>query len=383
MSTPRGSRFVNLEAKHALTKTGEQFFTRRRIPLHELRLADGRRVFGMHWDGFDPEHLKRLVAYGLIGEIELSRTEFISRRSAVMELTRGIVNGILEKRFRPELKEMIRESPVFAPLRDRVSRVSPEQMRRYVAKHSRRIRLHRKELAYRPIQSVKAETESSREQRKERVGHVRRIIRAIDSETWFLLSIVPRAEGRERLMSGIQDLVMSYTNRFRVVDYLALMLMELLQYAEQTQVWNFAERDPYVRTHPEELQERLENREFREKLFSRAEESGSYLTLSYRFHGNPYNPKRAPRMEIVVTNRGLVGYESRRQILEKRSRSVRNVPLSEFYSVETPGNIDTTLGMHYLFYVEEACRKVGMSFDAELLRDERSEETRSRIVLSM
>lgn len=379
--TADATNVIKLPGKYALTETGIQYFSRRQIPLRDLRMRDGRRAMGLYWERYEPEHVNRLIAYELLEEIEIERTEFLSHRVDIMSLTLQTVTGILQKHFRLELKQVIRNSRVLAPFRDRVAKVSPEQMQAYVRKNSRTIRLRKRELAYHTIQSMKRETDGDKEHRKERIGHIRRIIRGIDSETWFLLSLLPDGEGREELMRVARDLVAAYAARFVVVDYVALMLMELLEYAEQTQVWDFAERDQYIRTHPEQLASRLSEPHFRAKLFQRAEESGSYLTLNYHFSENPLNAKQPPQMQVTVTNRGLVGYESRREILSMPVRNIRHIPLAEFYDSEDPSRIDTTLGMHYFSYVREACREVGMKFEAEIVRDERMEETNTRVRL--
>ena len=88
-------------------------------------------------------------------------------------------------------------------------------------------------------------------------------------------------------------------------------------------------------------------------------------------------------MQVTVTNKGLVGYESRRQIITKRDRNVRRVPLAHFYQTENPTQLDTTLGTYYLSYVEQACSEVGLRFGADMQRDERREETSTQMRLAI
>jgi hypothetical protein len=374
---------VHLPGKYLLTEAGVRYFVRRQIPLHELRTRRGSQASGIVWRRYDPEHVKQLVAYELLSEIEVERTEFLSRRSDIMALTSLTVEGILEKRFRPELKEMIRHSEVFAPIKSKVAAAQPEQIQSYLKKHEPAIENFRRTLAVEPIEQIRGDSELHGEERDERIRQIMRIIASIDSETWFLLSVIPGTSGRRSLINAIQSLILVYTRRFRIADYVSLMLMELLQYAERTQILNFAERDQYVRTHPGALAERLADANFREKLFQRAAASKSLLGLNYHFAGNPYSPSRRPAFEITVINKGLVGYKSRNEIITKRNRNVRNVPLARFYETENPQQLDTTLGVHYLSYVEQACRDVGMTFSAEMARDERSEETRTRLRLAL
>ena len=374
---------VDLPGKYLLTESGIQYCARRQIPLRELRTRQGNRGSGIVWRRYDPENVKRFVAYELLDEIEIERTEFLTRRSAIMAVTRQTVIGMLEKRFRPELKQRIRESSAFELIKDRVAETSPVHMQDYLKTNERSIRVLRHSLLLEPVTEIRKDGDMREDERAERVDLIRKIIGAIDGETWFLLSVLPDARDRQRLMRSIQELVLMYTNRFRIADYIALMLMELLEYAERTQILNFAERDQYIRTHPHELASRLARPEFREKLFQRAAASNSLLSLNYRFSGNPYNPQRGPQMQVTVTNKGLVGYESRRQIITKRDRNVRRVPLAHFYQTENPTQLDTTLGTYYLSYVEQACSEVGLRFGADMQRDERREETSTQMRLAI
>lgn len=378
-----GEGVIDLPGKYLLTDSGVKYFVRRQIPLRDLRTRNGSKGSGIVWRRYEPENIKRFIAYELLAEIEIERIEFLTRRGDIMSLTNQTVSGILEKRFRPELKQIIRESDVFSPIRDGIAMVSPEKMQNYVKKNERAIRVLQKSLLLEPIEKIENETEMPREEREERIEVIKKIVASIDIETWFLLSIIPDKRGREQLMRSIEDLLLVYTARFRITDYVSLMLMELLQYAERTQILNFAERDQYIRTHPDKLASRLADPSFREKLFQRAAASHSLLSLNYQFSGNPYNPTRGPEMQITVVNKGLVGYESRRHVLSKRTRNVRNIPLSRFYQTETPSQLDTTLGIHYLSYVEQACDSVGVGFDAEIERDEDKEETRTRVNISL
>lgn len=381
--TVNGSRVIDLPGKYLLTESGVKYFVRRQIPLRELRTRNGTTLSGIVWRRYEPENIKRFIAYELLSEIEIERTEFLTRRNDIMSLTGQTVSGILEKRFRPELKQIIRESDVFAPIRDGIALATQEQKQNYIKKNERAIRVLQHSLLLEPIETIRNETDMPQEERDERIQVIKSIIGTIDMETWFLLSVIPDKRGRERLMRSIQDLVLVYTARFRISDYVSLMLMELLQYAERTQILNFAERDQYIRTHPEELSSRLADPTFRDKLFQRAAASNSLLSLNFQFSGNPYNPSRAPEMQITVVNKGLVGYETRRHVLSKKTRNVRNVPLARFYETETPTQLDTTLGIHYLSYVEQACDSVGIKFHAEIERDENTEETRTRVSLTL
>ncbi len=381
-SSKSTTTLIDLPGKYLLTESGVRYFIRRQIPMHEIRTRRGTIANGVVWRRYDSAHVRKMVAYELLREIEIQRTEFLTRRSDIMQLTVRTLDGILEKRFRPELKQIIRDSVVFQPLYDRVAHTAPEQIRAHLLRNERAVNAVRSSLLVETIGIVEKDAALELSERQERVENIHRLVDAIDSETWFLLSLLPDTSGRTQLLRDIHALILTYNVRLRIGDYLALILLELLEYAEQTQLLNFAERDQYVRTHPGELANRLADPEFRERLFRRAAASNSLLSLNYRFSGNPYSPTRRPELEIAVSNKGLVGYESRKSILDVKHRKVHNVPLAKFYGTESPSRFDTTLGMYYLSYVESACERVGLRFGANMTRDEKNEETTTTLYLA-
>lgn len=374
---------IQLDGTVLLTEAGVMYCRKRSIPLHDLRTRNGRSGSGFLWRHFQLDAVNRFITHELLSQIDIERAEFLSRRREIMILTRESIAGILMKRFRPELKQLIRESRVFDSIRDRVMNVPRERIKAYLDRYERAIRVLRHSLLFEPSNRIEQDSALDREEKQERIARVEQIVASIDGETWFLLSLVPSGRDREDLMRTIHELLLTYVARFRVADFVALILMELLEYAERTQLLNFAERDQYIRTHPEELASRLADAEFREKLFQRARQTRSLLNLSYRFTGNPYNITRTAEVEIAVVNRGLVGYESRREILARRHRNISTVQLAKFYEHENPSQFDTTLGSFYLASVEEACRAVGISFNAELTRNESSEETITLLRISL
>ncbi len=374
---------VDLPAKYILTDSGTQYFVRRNIPMREMRASDGKIANGVVWRRYDSIYVRKMVVYQLLEEIHVQRTEFLTRRKDIMALTVHTVQGILEKRFRPELNRMIRDSAVFQPLGKQVLEVKSEQIRRFVSDNRNRIAAVRTELLQEPLIAINTDSDLNSAEREQRVNNIRRLIHAIDAETWFFLSIIADSSGRQQLMSSIQNLLLQYTVKFRVGDYVSLMLMELLGYAEQTQLLNFAERDQYIRTHPEALSERFADPTFRQKLFDRAAASNSLLGLNYHFSGNPYSATHRPELEISVSNKGLVGFESRQAITQRRHRGVRDLSLAEFYQHEQPTRFDTMLGMYYLSYVEAACEQIGVRFAAHMTRDERKEEMVTRVYLAL
>lgn len=374
---------IQLPGKYFLTGPGLTYCRKRQIPLRELSKRRGDRGSGFVWKTFHPINVQRFVAYELLEEIEIERPEFLTKRREIMTMTRFTVTGILFKRFRPELKQLIRQSKLFTKIEQHSREVGRAHILAFVKRNERAIRAIRHSLMFEPEQSIQQDASLNERERTQRLQEIRSIVDAIDDEVWFLLALLSDADHRQNLVQTIQDLLIRYVQRFRVADYVSLILMELLQYAETTQLHNFAERDRSARLDSGDIVGRLSDPSFREKLFERAARTNSLLGLNYAFIGNPYSNDTPPQVKISVINHGLLGYGSRETILTKRGREVRSVPLAQFYETESPDQFDTTLGTYYLESLQKAVEDAGMHFASDLVRDERREETSTTIVIGM
>ena len=377
----------SLEGSYLLMLGGIEYCVRKSIPLRDLRTWTGVRGTGFQWKTFRPVFVQRLVTNALLDTIEMERLEFISKRQELILMAKHVVYGILFKRFRPELKLLLRKTAyVRAVLHDRVEdapALDPGAAASFAQNNATLINAMRHSLFFEPAKAIEKRWNLSQADLAEKKEALRRLLRSVDDETWFLFALLQKDADRLTLLQTIHSLVVSYVERMTVADYTTFILIEFIQYAEKAHLLNLAERDQAVRNDSDKADSLLRDPAFRERLLERARDRKEYISLGFSFAGNPHDPTSRTMVTISVRNRGLVGYKTRAEILEKKQKGILNTPIAGFFKEANVRQLSDGMGMYYLSYLEEACRNADMQFESTILRDERKDETVAQLILKI
>lgn len=385
---PPEQQLIDLEGQYILTEMGVKYCVTRSIPMREFRSSRGLIETGFRWTRFNPFVVQRFVAHALLAGIDIQRPELVSKRDEIMRVTQSLIYGILLKKLRPHLKQLLRENPVVAQVikkaagpRGALQVINPTVVARFMSDHRSHVDAIRDDLLREATESLAASRDMNLESSQEDVQNVTRLVDAVDDETWFLLALLRTGREREKMLETVRTTILSYAEQTRISDYVSLLLMEFVEQGEQAHFLNLAEHDRHARGPQVSIQQLLSDPAFRRRLLDRAIENGDLLTLSYRFEGNPHDVTSKTRLTISVTNRGLVGYGSRSRLMGRRNRNVRRSSLADFYRETGDGSPD--VGALYLQYLEAACEKEGVGLETALLRDERKEETMISLILQL
>jgi ribosomal protein S15P/S13E len=218
---------------------------------------------------------------------------------------------------------------------------------------------------------------------EEKERFLEKLIASIDEESWFLLFLIDYRGHQNTITTEVLKTARSFLTKTTVAEYSALIMGELLTIAEHAQLKNLAERDNYLRTHPDELEGRLADPEFRAKLADRAQMTGELMNVSYHFETYPYDPKARSSVTIRIKNRGLLGYRSRNDVLQKRRRMLRRENLSDLVSQDQERALGANLLEVYLDAIVDAAATEGANIETEVIRDENKDETTTILTLSL
>ncbi len=390
-SQQRRNPIITIAGNYLLTDVGQKYCTQRSIPVRDIRTYDGNQGTGFVWQQFDPDLTMKFVSHGLISSIHFAQFEFTARKYELSAITKYIIYGILHKRFRPELKERLKRTGTVRELIKNVrlekginlTGLSNEWYEKFVQNHRSFINTVRHSLYYEPASRIDSRSDLTQDDKEERKRDLMGLINAIDQETWFFFTFFKKSEERLQLLQTLYNLILSYIERMAISDYLSLILIELVQYAEKAHLQNLAERDTYLRNHPEELQERLRDPQFRERLVQRAEYQNELVHLAYSFDGNPHNPYQKTEVIISIRNGGLIGYKRRSDIINKRHKHTKQSSLGRFFQEQTVKEFSCGLAQLYLSSIEQACAQEDVEFDTSIARDEKNEETITRLKVAL
>ncbi len=102
---------VKLPLKVILTGKGIDFFIKNKKRPHRFRMADNIIEYGFPLNTFSPAYLQRMIIMNYISKIEVSRVEFNSKRSEIIDITKLIVYTLLYERFDDHIYKTIMKSP--------------------------------------------------------------------------------------------------------------------------------------------------------------------------------------------------------------------------------------------------------------------------------
>ena len=379
----RKKPLIQIPALFFLTDSGIEYCIRRKIPVRDLKTHTGRIESGFSWDGFNAKLAQRLISDKMIEGIEINRSEFLSKRSEIIDLTKLIVYGILYKKIRPALKEVLYKSELIAKLKRNNPRAvvseelkfDPRIVEKFINENAKAVRTLKAGLLYEPYSVIQRDNSLSLDQKKSKMQITQKFVDVIDDNTWFLFHYISRSNDKMEIFSKINNILISFVQKTKIADYLALILMEILQNAEKSHFENLAIRDNMARAPGIEITNLLKDDNFREKLRQKAEANRIYVSLYFNLGDKAKKAGDRQRLSISVANKGLMGELERRSLQKKTKTEVKEASLADFLQSGEQDALSGGLGLLYLSYLEDACRKEDIVFDARIISDDQLEET--------
>jgi len=366
-----GHKTINLPSRYILSENGVIFCTKTQIPVRDIRNHVGRTSSGLLKKTSSVHFVKNFIRHGLLSEIEITRPEFLSHRQDLISLITSSVEGSMTYRFCSMLHARIgskhheaislKNLPEGHPLKRAIQAKKQE-----LTLKSRRMLLERPNSAGDESLFAKA---------SELVG-------AIDTDAWINLTIRSSQEKDSSLINSLVILVATWTKRMEMAELVALVFMELVQYAEQAQFLNLASHDKAARKNPLDGTAMLANENFRLRLAEKAERNQENMVFQINFSEPTTLQNDHYSLRISVRNRGLVGYQSRSGFLDAM-RQIRTESFEDFLkrsATEPEGNL---LGLAYLSTLADRCKKSNINMDSSMSRDERKDETISSMLLTL
>ena len=99
MSTQERKSILDLPVKVILTEAGTTFFINNNKTLKKFRLADNVEEYGVFLDRFAPMSLQRMLLVDYVSKVEISKSEFMTSRQEIMDLSKLIVYSLLYRQY--------------------------------------------------------------------------------------------------------------------------------------------------------------------------------------------------------------------------------------------------------------------------------------------
>jgi hypothetical protein len=369
MGTGEKKSILNLPLKIILTQEGSTFFIRQNKKLLKFKLADNVEEYGISLDEFTPATVQRLLLIDYISKIEISKPEFVSSRQETMDLTKLIVYSVLYRQYDAYIFNQILSSDVIkkwnrlnpANIIDEKTHIN-ENFLRTVLKKNEKIIFEAKQEILSPLYAfINKNTSLLPEEKNIQLLLSEKFMNNLRPFTWFIITKFRDADGFDTILRTIRSSLTEYMDKAKIAEYIALMLMELVINAENTNLRKEVKNMYMGAVDPNTV---MFDPNIRKKVIAELERKHELVFLSWKLGGGSQSIGTQGKLQITLYNKDDQSETVRESINDKKNADLKKKSLIDFYKESPEGEEDTNLGMYYLSYLSEACEKVNVKFES-------------------
>ena len=367
MGAPGKKSMLELPLKVILTEDGASNFINHKKKLIRFRLADNLDEYGISLNKFSPQSIQSMLLLDYISKIEISMPEFVSSRQEVMDLSKIVVFSLLYKQFDRDIYMSIiqcdcvrkhnRANP--AHLIDEKTKMSEKQLRSILVNKDAIIGQVRKEILDPVWNSIRENKEYSIEEKNVYMLMTEKFMNRMSLMNWYIITLFHKSDGFVEMISSIRNLLAQYMEKSRVAEYISVMVMELALNNENTNIRKEAKGlYPAV----DDINSLVVDPEVRSKIVKELQRKRVLVSVSWKLGGGSTSIGKQGRLQITLYNKDDEFQEVKENIEMKATADTNKKTLIDFYRDVPDGGTD--LGLYYLSYLDDACKKVDVKFES-------------------
>ncbi len=360
---------IELSPHVVLTQSGVGFFMEKGYKLSKITMADGGEQYGVKLAKVSPNSFQHMLRIGYLSRLEVSRPEFTSVRSDLMDLSKLIVFGFLYRQFDQVLFDLLINSSMIkewnranpGKIIDEQTRINDDYLKQVLAENDQELNSIRKAITGPLVERVAADTALQADEKNINIFLAEKFLDHTRPFVWFILTRFSSYDEHKELIQEIREALDLHIRRAKIADYLTLLLMELAISAETLNMTAFAEKAYGEMVDPNLI---LFDATTRESMVKAMEKAGTDFTIAWRI-GNSTTSSigTEKKLELIIYNKEAEYLELKEKV-EEKMKSGAGVSLGHFYKSTAAGNSE--MGLLYLGYLQEECDKVGMRFTSRV-----------------
>ena len=191
-----------------------------------------------------------MLRIGYLSKLEVSRPEFTTSRSDLMDLSKLVVFGFLYKQFdtlifdtlinSSMIKEWNRANP--GNIIDAQTRINDTFLADVLDKNASQVQSIRKAITGPLLERIAGDKNLQADEKNVMIFLADRYLDNTRPFVWFILSRFSSYDEHKELIQSVRKNLELYLRRSRIADYLALLLMEMAISAETLNMIAFAGR---------------------------------------------------------------------------------------------------------------------------------------------
>jgi len=360
---------LTLPLKIILTQEGSTFFIKQKKKLLKFKLADNVEEYGISLDDFTPATIQRLLLIDYISKIEISKPEFVSSRQETMDLSKLIVYSVLYRQYDSYIFNQILSSDVIkkwnrlnpANIIDEKTHINENFLRTVLKKNEQIIFAAKQEILSPLYTFINKNTSLLPEEKNIQLLLSEKFMNNLRPFTWFIITKFKDADGFDAILRTIRSSLTEYMDKAKIAEYIALMLMELVINAENTNLRKEVKNMYKGSVDPNTV---MFDPNIRKKVIAELERKHELVFLSWKLGGGSTSIGTQGKLQVTLYNKDDQSESVRENINDKKNADLKKKSLIDFYKEIPEGEEDTNLGMYYLSYLSEACEKVNVKFES-------------------
>ncbi len=369
MSASDKKFIIELPLKVILTEDGASNFISHNKKLMRFRLADNVDEYGISLNKFSPQSIQSMILLDYISKIEISMSEFVSSRQEVMDLSKVVVYSLLYKQFDRDVYsaliqcECVRKHNRANPshLIDEKTQMSERQLRSILQNKENIIQQTRRSILDPIWKSIMTNPDYSDEEKNIYLLMSEKFMNRLGLMNWYIITLFHKADGANEMFIAIRNLLSSYMEKSKVAEYISVMVMELALNNENTNIRKEA-RNMYQDI--EDIDALIFDPEVRAKIVAELQRNHELVFISWKLGGGSSSIGKQGKLSITLYNKDDEFQEVKENIDNAKSSNTANKTLIDFYRELPDGQEGTDLGLYYLSYLDDACKKVNVKFES-------------------
>lgn len=360
---------IDLPVKLVLTEEGTSFFIRKGKNLRKFKLADNVEEYGIVLDTFSPASLQRMMLVDYISKVEISKSEFMSTRQEIMDLSKLVLYSMLYRQYDAYIFARVLSSDVIKKWnRLNPSNIIDDRTRindaflQGVLKEKEKDILDIKQEILSPLYAYISKNSSLLpEEKNVQLLLSEKFLNNLRPFTWFIIAKFKGSEGYEQLVKDVRSSLSEYMEKSKIAEYASLMIMELTMNAENS---NLKREAKSIFKGAVDMNAVLFDPNIRRQVIDSLERKGELVYLSWKIGSRGATVGMQGRLQITLYNKESEYQTVKETFEDRKSADLKKKSLQDFYKQLPEGEANSELGLYYLSYLSEACDKVNVKFES-------------------
>ena len=178
---------------------------------------------------------------------------------------------------------------------------------------------------------------------------------------WYIITLFAKNEGVTEMFVAIRNLLSAYMEKSKVAEYISVMVMELALNNENTNI----RKEAKTMYHGiDDIDSLIFDPEVRAKIVQELQRKHELVFISWKLGGGSSSIGKQGRLSITLYNKDDEFQEVKENIESAKSSNTNKKTLIDFYRELPDGQEGTDLGVYYLSYLDDACKKVNVKFES-------------------